>query len=316
MKRIKFLKNSGLTLIELMIVVGIIAILAVIVFVATNPVKNFSQTSNARRWLEASSIGSAVKQYQVDHRGSSPAGLTSNLQMIGTASSGCTTDCGSSSDIIYYNPNEVLNYYSNNVYAVRSWFDISGLADFSSLTVSIVLDCDGNCNSPVKVRIGNALSYTDYDFVNAAQIRTDGTTTNYSWYTQTYSIAKSTLGNSFYVQLLKYTGSGTVRFLMDESGPAGPYPEFRTDSNGDGSHAGWTRDNGDYFIKVGVPGKTSDACLDLGTSLIDQYFKEMPMDPKDGTVQNSYYAIQQLANGGVKVFACHAENSEEISVIR
>ncbi|MFA6410683.1 MAG: prepilin-type N-terminal cleavage/methylation domain-containing protein [Candidatus Buchananbacteria bacterium] len=316
MSRLKNQKKSGFTLIELMIVVGIIAIIAGIVFVATDPVKNFAQTSNAKRWLEIGSIASAIKQFQVDNRGSSPAGFDGNLKMIGLATDGCSVDCGSTSDIFYFNPSETLNYYSNNTYTVRHWFDVTGFSDFSFLTVSLVLDCDGNCNGQTRIRIGNSASYSDYDFVNASLVRTDGSPTNYSWYTATFPANKSSLGNLFYVQLLKYTGSGTIRFLMDEGGPAGVYPEFRTDSNGDGNHSGWTRDNGDYFFKIGLPGKTADTCLNLGADLVGPYFKEMPLDPKSGSQERTYYAVMQTATGGVKVVACQPENSEEISVTR
>jgi hypothetical protein len=102
---------------------------------------------------------------------------------------------------------------------------------------------------------------------------------------------------------------------MDESGPAGPDPEFRSDNDGSGgSHTGWTRDNGDYFLKIGVPGKTAEACLDLAASLVDEYFKVMPADPKDGAENKTYYAISQNTDGVVIVAACHAENNEVIQV--
>jgi len=308
-------KGKGFTLIELLIVIAIIAIITAIVFAAIKPDKNLKNAQNARRWLEIDSLANAVKQYQVDTSGDNPAGLDSTLRMIGTDLTGCSVDCGSTSEIYYHNQAETINYYSNNTYTARNWFSVNA-ADFSALTVAAVLDCDGSCTGQVRVRIGNATSYNDYDFVNAASVRTDGTKTNYSWYENVYPISKSSLGNYFFVQLLKYTGSGTMKFLMDEVGPLGPDPEFRQDNNGDGSQAGWTKDNGDYFIKIGVPERTADACLNLDSSLVDRYFKSIPVDAKYGSPEQTFYAIKETAAGNIKVVACKAENNEEIEISR
>jgi len=307
------IKNKpGFTLIELIIVVAVIAILAAIVVVATKPLQRFRETNNAVRRAEIDGIAKAVKKYQVDYQGVSPIGLDTTLRMIGESTADdCSVECGSTSEITYHNTSESLNYYSNNTYTVRHWFDVSGVSNFSSLVVSIVLDCDNGCSGEVRVRIGNTSSYSDYDFVNAALVRTDGTTGNYSWYTNTYSINKSTLGDYFFVQILKYTGSGTIKFIMDESGPTGPDPEYSLNDSGP-----WNNDNGDYFIKIGVPGQTADACLDLGDSLVDSYFAKMPVDPKDGSDDKTHYAIKETASGAVQVVACHAEDNEEIQIIR
>ena len=97
---------------------------------------------------------------------------------------------------------------------------------------------------------------------------------------------------------------------MDEGGPAGN-PQYST-----GGSDPWHNDNGDYFIKIGVPGQTSDACLDLADSLVDTYFAKMPVDPKDGDDNKTYYAIRETASGAVQVVACQAEDNEEIQIIR
>jgi len=312
--------KKGFTLIELLIVIGIIAILAAVVFVLLNPLARITEARNSNRWTNVTSIAEAVKLYQLDNLSELP-GLDSTLRVLGTASSGCNIACGSgasSTEISYGNPSETLNYYSNNTYTPRNWFNATNLPDFSSITVSAVLDCDGNCSGMVKVRIGNASSYTDYDLVNASSVRTDGTASNYSWYTNTYSISKSSLGNSFFVQLLLYTGSGTMRFFMDESGPAGPDAEFRTGSNGDGSQAGWNNDNGDYFIKISVPTQTPSACLDL-SSLLVKYLGHIPKDPKNGSDGNTYYAVRKISNANnanIEVIACGAENNEVIQTTK
>ena len=308
--------KKAFTLIELLIAIGVVAILAAVVFVLLNPLARISEARNSNRWTNVTSIAEAVKLYQLDKLEELP-GIDSTLRVLGTGVSGCNIACdsgASSTEISYANPVETVNYYPINTYSARNWFNASSLPDFSSLTVSAVLDCDGSCSGMVRVRIGNASSYTDYDLVNASGVRTDGTGSNYSWYTNTYSISKSSLGNSFFVQILLYTGSGTVKFMMDETGPAGPDPEYRMSTNGDGSQTGWNNDNGDYFIKISVPAQTPTACLDL-SSLLGKYLGSMPKDPKLGSAENTYYAIRKISNtnnANIEVIACGAENGEAI----
>lgn len=70
-------QNSGFTLVELLVVIVIIAILAVAVFVALDPVTRFGDARNSRRWNDVNSILTATHEYIVDNDGSLPAGLTS-----------------------------------------------------------------------------------------------------------------------------------------------------------------------------------------------------------------------------------------------
>jgi hypothetical protein len=194
----------------------------------------------------------------------------------------------------YFSNSETKNYYSEVTYSVRHWYNVSGtLTGFSKLKVHAVLDCDGSCAGNVQARIGNATNWADHNFVDASTVRTDGTTTDYTWYTNTYNINLSALGNYFFVQLLLYTGSGTIRFLMDESGPAGPDAEFRSGSNGNGSQDGWINDNGDYAINITMISYTNTStkarsCDDAacsGESWTDVY----GAPPKDLTINNNTY---------------------------
>lgn len=79
--------KKGFTLIELLLVIGIIAVLAGVVFVALDPAKRFADARDARRLTDIENILSAVHQYVIDNKGKFPDGLSTSEQQIGIGSS-------------------------------------------------------------------------------------------------------------------------------------------------------------------------------------------------------------------------------------
>ena len=90
------MRKRGFTLIELLIVIGIIAILAAIIYVAVDPARRLAEARNAERWSSTNSILNAVLKYTVDNSGTLPtalSGVDTGTYQIGTAGSGCDSGC-------------------------------------------------------------------------------------------------------------------------------------------------------------------------------------------------------------------------------
>ena len=62
-------KNKGFTLIEILVVIGIIAVLAGIVIIAINPARQFAQARNTQRESDVSTILNAIGQKAIDCKG-------------------------------------------------------------------------------------------------------------------------------------------------------------------------------------------------------------------------------------------------------
>jgi len=65
----KRFKGSGFTLIEILVVIGIVAALAAIVIVAINPARQFAQARNSQRQSNVNTILNAVGQRLADNKG-------------------------------------------------------------------------------------------------------------------------------------------------------------------------------------------------------------------------------------------------------
>lgn len=96
-------KAQGFTLIEILLVIGIIAVLATVVIVALDPAKRFADARNARRLSDIESILSATQQYIVDNKGELPPGFADGYErQLGTASTGCELTNGPCSANLSY----------------------------------------------------------------------------------------------------------------------------------------------------------------------------------------------------------------------
>src|SRR3990167_1070697 len=84
--------NKGFTLVELLVVIGILATLLAITLIAINPARQFSQSNNTQRSSNVNAILNAIHQYAADNRGALPAGITTTDQTISDTGADICTD--------------------------------------------------------------------------------------------------------------------------------------------------------------------------------------------------------------------------------
>lgn len=83
-------KQSGFTLLEILLVVAAIAILAGIVIIAVNPNKQLGDTRNGQRRVDVNTILNAVYQYSIDNNGTLPSTITTTQAEICKTGGTCT----------------------------------------------------------------------------------------------------------------------------------------------------------------------------------------------------------------------------------
>lgn len=85
----KLRKSNGFTLIEVLLVVALLSILASIVILAINPIKQLGDTRNVQRRIDVVTILDAAYQYDIDN-GNLPAAITTTDTEICKTGGTCT----------------------------------------------------------------------------------------------------------------------------------------------------------------------------------------------------------------------------------
>lgn len=85
--------QRGFTLIEILLAIGILAILATAAIIAINPARQFAQARNTQRWSDVNAIMNATYQYAVSHKGAMPPEIPTGgsfLQICYTGAPSCS----------------------------------------------------------------------------------------------------------------------------------------------------------------------------------------------------------------------------------
>ena len=158
--------NKGFTLLEILLVVGIIAILAGIVIIAINPSKQLAQVRNTERKSDLKQIANAITQYYIDHN-TYPTTVLGTLTEIcdtgaNASSSGLTTTCNSANLInlselvptyltaIPKDPSATTTYHAGySVVKTGNQIGLSAPAELEqTITIGTVPEVMAGCGDP------------------------------------------------------------------------------------------------------------------------------------------------------------------------
>lgn len=116
-------KNTrGFTLIEILLVIGMIAILAAVVIVAVNPARQFAQSRNTQRISNVNTILNAAHQYAVDNTGTLPANIPTSADCAGVATNEiCKTGAADCTGLV-----DLSVLTASEIYVVSIPYDPSG----------------------------------------------------------------------------------------------------------------------------------------------------------------------------------------------
>lgn len=333
--------TKSFTLVELIVVIAIIAIISSVVFVALDPAKRFADARNAKRHTAVQSILDAIKMHQVDNDGVLASGIDTTLRIIGTDVSECDLVCG-----VIGASTEVSVRVSSDDDDAEEQDPPNGDMYMDSTDLELVNE--GSTDQEVGMRFQNIeipqganilSSYIEFTVDEG-----DTETTNLTFYGEDIDNAPT---------FVNVDGNITSRTKTSESVDWDNVPDWE---HADDTHQtpdlssiiqeiidrdGWVSGNSIVIIVDGTGERTAESydgtpseapllvieyttgseeltassCLDLNATL-QGYLNTIPIDPKIGSEEKTYYAIKEQVPAGIKVVACRPENDQSIELSR
>ncbi|HYE59635.1 MAG TPA: DNRLRE domain-containing protein [Candidatus Kapabacteria bacterium] len=336
--------RPGFTIMELLVVMG--AMLLLITMTAASVSTAQARARNVKRKVEARAIVNSIIQYQADHAEALPPGVDGTSRMIGTSATGCSISCHlgistttevvllPSADSYMYQYLPTQNFGTQTSMQLYPWnagavtrrglirFNLSSIP--SDVTVlSATLSLKESATYGVTRQIGVYRATRDW------------TETGVTWNRYNTLTSWTTPGGDFVtppsaVTSVAWTGGVLDWDTWDVTN------DVQQMLNGTYDNYGWivkhtTDDNSEqywYFntkesgansptlrIRYGaitIGDNVAEACSDLSLSLVPGYLYHLPIDPKFGTAEKTYYVIRKANNGEIFVRACGAELGETI----
>ena len=334
--------HRGFTLIELLLVVNIIAILVSIILLALQPARRLAEARNAARRNDVLAILQAIQQHIIE-RGTPPAGIDGTLRMIGTSATGCDIFC-TRVGIPMVTKTLSVRVAASNEDAEES---ILPLGDIRLQDEKLELAHDAEQGDQIigmrfaHVAIPREATILAAHITMHAASPASAGKSHLTFFGHATDDAPAFVHVHHDIENRTRTAANVPWNPADWTEPGAEYetPDLREIVQEIVRRPGWGSGQSLAFLVEGTGTRFAasydgdpaaspiltitavsasgsilpERCLDLSPALVGPLLGTLPHDPHSGSAEKTYYAVERLPTGRVRVEACGAELGEEIS---